>query len=70
MDMEAVSSSNIQAVGYDPESKTMRIQFHNGTEHEYSGVPAETHAALMASDSKGAHLHKHVKSAHSSVRIK
>jgi len=70
MEMKPVDSSNVHSVGYDPESQTMRVAFHNGATHDYSEVPPETHAALMASDSVGAHLHKHVKSAHSSVRIK
>ena len=70
MDMEPVDSSNVHSVGYDPESRRMRVQFVNGNVHDYQDVPAETHQALMASDSKGGHLAKHVKPAHCSVRIK
>ena len=61
MTMTPVQSSNVAAVGYDPATKILRVAFKNGGEYEYAGVPAEAHAALLNTDSIGAHLHKHIK---------
>ncbi|BDG35239.1 KTSC domain-containing protein [Saccharococcus caldoxylosilyticus] len=38
MIMHPVVASNLRAVGYDPISQTLRIEFHNGT-YEYYNVP-------------------------------
>ena len=38
MEMIPVSSSNLESVGYDVETKTLRIKFHNGL-YEYYNVP-------------------------------
>lgn len=54
-----VQSSQLASV--DPETKVMEIRFSRGGLYEYTGVPADVHAALMASDSKGKHLGQHIK---------
>lgn len=59
--MQPVKSSNLKAVGYHPESQTLRIQFANGS-YDYTGVPAEEHEALMASGSPGSHFHSRIRS--------
>lgn len=64
MTLQPVDSSNIRAIGHDPTTNTLRVQFKNGKSYDYAGVPPSAHAALMASDSKGQHLHKHIKSSH------
>jgi len=56
-----VRSSNLQSVGYDPDSATLEIQFLDGGIYQYSQVPAATHAALMAALSKGAYFDTHIK---------
>ncbi len=60
MMMIPVSSSQISAIGYDPDTKKLRIQFADRTKrndvvvpgqlYEYDSVPPEAHAALMAAD--------------------
>jgi KTSC domain len=30
MERQPVSSSNLKSVGYDPRSRTLEIEFHNG----------------------------------------
>lgn len=56
--MTPVESSNIKAVGYHPESRTMHIQFKSGGHYRYADVPPETHEAFMAAESKGGHFSK------------
>lgn len=61
MQMQTVESSSIKAVGHDPISSTLRVQFHNGGVYEYHGVTAEQHKALLGADSIGRHFHAHVR---------
>lgn len=55
-----VTSSNIHTIGYDPETKKLHVAFKGSGTYVYDGVSPEHHAALMASDSKGKYLAKHV----------
>lgn len=57
-----VKSSNISAIGHDPETKTLHVAFSNGTRYVYHDVDAEKHAALMKADSVGSHFHAHIRS--------
>ena len=41
MDMIPVASSAIEAVGYEPESRRMRIRFAGGNEYDFCGVPEQ-----------------------------
>lgn len=63
MKREAVDSSNIAAIGYDPETKTLEVEFHyrGGTIYRYYNVPPDIHAGLMAAESKGKFLNSDVK---------
>ncbi len=61
IEMKPVSSRNISAVGYSPETKTLRVAFHSGSVYTYEDVDAEKHAKLMAADSVGSHLNAHIK---------
>ena len=69
MKLEPVESSNIKGVGYDPSTRALRVQFSSGQVHQYEDVPPETHAAFMASESKGKHFHANIKSAFKSSKV-
>lgn len=58
--MTDVTSSNIKAIGYDPDTKDLRIAYNSGV-YVYGAVPASVHAALMASPSKGKFVAKSIK---------
>lgn len=58
-----VSSSNLRAVGYDDETRTLEVEFLNGGLYQYSGVPASKHQGLMAASSKGSYFDVHIKKA-------
>jgi len=60
--MHPVDSSAVSHVGYDPESKTMRIRFATGAVYQYPAVDPEEHQALLASSSLGRHLNQHFRS--------
>ncbi len=61
MNRAPVSSSNVKSIGYDEPSRTMHVEFRDGGVYEYSGVPPETHQALVNAPSVGSHLHAHIK---------
>lgn len=48
-----VSSSVIRWYGFEPESRTLVIEFQSGHVYRYAGVPPETAAALAEAASKG-----------------
>lgn len=50
MQLTPVSSTNLHAVGYDPMTSQLWIQFKNGTVYQYDGVPPQTYAAMMRGD--------------------
>ena len=62
MKMIPVKSSNLKAVGYDPASKMLHVEFHSGSTFAYPGVEPEQHSAMMESSSIGSHFHTHIKS--------
>lgn len=68
MDMVPVSSSNLEAVGYDASSQTLRIRFHNGT-YDYSSVPSHIHQGLMNAASKGGYHASHIKDSYPYRRV-
>lgn len=61
MDMTPVDSSCLSAVGYDPDTATMRLQFTSGATYDYDDVAPEQHQALIGADSIGAHFAAHVR---------
>ena len=69
MEMKAVSSSAISAIGYDPESKTLRVQFTGtprapGKAFDYPDVPQNVAHHFINSPvegSHGKHFAQHIK---------
>jgi KTSC domain len=58
-----VSSSNLRAVGYDPATRVLEVEFLDGGAYQYSGVPASVYAGLMSASSHGSYFDQHVKKA-------
>lgn len=62
IDMQACQSSQVKAFGYDPESRTLAVQFiSNDATYHYSEVPAEVFAAMKAAPSVGAFFGKAIR---------
>jgi hypothetical protein len=66
--MTEVNSSNIYAVGHDPDTNTLHVQFRSskdkrmpGSSFAYQHVTAEQHHALMTAPSVGSHFSEHIK---------
>jgi len=46
-------SSNVKAVGYDDEKKTLLVEFKLGGKYVYEDVPVELYEAFEKADSAG-----------------
>lgn len=69
MEREAVTSSNVESVGYDPDTQTLEVEFKGGKIYWYRGVPAEVHAELMAAPSAGRFLVQRIKGVYDSQQV-
>ena len=53
MQRQAVESTNIKSIGYDPEDEVLEVEFHSGGGYHYVGVPAAGYEGMLAARSKG-----------------
>ena len=56
-----VSSSNLASVGYDSSSRTLEVEFLNGTIYQYANVPTDRHVGLLKASSKGDYFNFYIK---------
>lgn len=71
MTLHPVKSTSIKAVGYDPATKTMRIQFHHSDmTYDFLAVEPHEHKALLTADSIGRHFGQHIQPKHNGTRVK
>ena len=59
--MKACKSSQVKAHGYDPISKTLRVEYAAGGVYEYEGVPQKTYDGLCGCESVGKYLNSKIK---------
>jgi hypothetical protein len=53
MELEPVTSSNVEAIGYDAGTRTLRVKFRSGGTYDYGECGRETWERLKAAESKG-----------------
>ena len=63
MEYVPVSSTTIEAVGFDPDTQTLGVSFRSGAEYHYYNVPAEFFEGLRTAASPGNYLDTYVKKA-------
>lgn len=56
--MQPVASSNVEAIGYDPEARVMHVRFKGGSTYAHHDVDPKDHAAFVRADSKDQHYHQ------------
>ncbi len=61
LEMINVSSETIEAIGYEPASKRLHVNFISTEKHIYQGVPKIIHARLMRAHSKDTYLSEEIK---------
>ena len=59
--IEPVTSRALAAIGYDPDSRTLAVQFHSGHITHYANVPLSVWEAFQAVPSKGAFWNAEIK---------
>lgn len=57
-----VASSNIAAIGYDPEKQILEVEFINGGVYQYFNVPREVYDNFLSSGSMGRYFQDNIKS--------
>lgn len=60
MERTPVLSSNLRAVGYDPGTRSLEIEFRMGRLYLYSNVPETVYHGLMEAPSKGRYHHRYI----------
>lgn len=61
-DMEFVDSSNIEAIGYDPDSQELHVRFlRSGEVYVYYGVEDWVFQEFRYAESKGGYLNNSIK---------
>ncbi|RYH00406.1 MAG: KTSC domain-containing protein [Alphaproteobacteria bacterium] len=61
MEMQFVDSSNIERIGYDSNSSTLRIEFKSNRTYDYANVPENIFNELRNASSVGGYLAKNIK---------
>lgn len=64
MKRQAVKSSNIKSVGYDPAKQLLEVEFGSGGVFHYHKVSPQAHAALLKAKSIGTHFHAKIRGRH------
>ena len=59
--IENVESSSVEALEYDSESQTLKVEFVGGSIYDYLEVPEDIFESLTESDSIGIYLNDNIK---------
>ena len=69
MERRRVKSSNLRAVGYDPELEILEVEFLETGVYQYSGVPSHVYERLLMVMSKGRYFNDHIRDHFRSERM-
>src|SRR5437879_11980932 len=70
MERKRINSSKIRAVGYDPKSQGLEIEFSDGRLIQYRGVSPEGHRQFMAAPSATSFFEDKIDESSPSSRIR
>ena len=66
-----VVSSNLKAIGYDPDARTLQVEFlKSGMIYEYDNVPPEVHSDLLLAQSHGSFFCRWIRLSYAYRRIR
>ncbi len=69
MEREAVTSSNVESIGYSVKTRILEVEFKGGSVYQYHGVPESVYLAVMEAPSVGRALNMRVKGVYQSERV-
>lgn len=61
IELTPVTSSNIDAVGYHEDTRTLHVRFTSGATYQYHDVAPEEHEALIHAKSVGSHFAQNIR---------
>lgn len=64
-----VKSSNLISIGYDEDTKTLEIEYHNGGVYQYFNVQPKVYARIMVAPSIGRFFHQVIKPNYSYKKV-
>lgn len=64
-----VSSSNVEAIGYDSSSQLLRIWYLNGSVYDYLNVPQMEFEGLQNAPSVGSYLSRSIKGSYNYQKV-
>jgi hypothetical protein len=59
--LEPVESSNLAAIGYNPQKKIVAVKFKSGSIYHHAGFPMEAALAFYQADSRGRYYSQNIK---------
>jgi hypothetical protein len=69
MEMQFVDSTNIERIGYDSNSNTLRIEFKSNRTYDYSNVPESVFTELRNASSIGSYHARNIKNSYRYTEI-
>lgn len=60
MERIPVQSSNLLAIGYDPSTETLEVEFLDSSVYEYRNVPQVVYDQLMGASSLGSYFNREI----------
>ena len=69
MERQAVSSSNLASIGYEPMTQTLEVEFHGGRVYQYYGVPEQMFEEIKRAPSAGIFFNMYIKEGYPYSRV-
>jgi len=70
MTRQTVVSTDLKSVGYDRQTFLLELEFHKGGGvYQYSQIPEDVYAELMASSSKGRYFNSSIKNRYDCQKV-
>ena len=69
MTRQAIKSSMLKSVGYDPQKKELEVEFKDGSVYSYKNVPPSKAAGFLSAPSIGQYMQAHIIGNHPHTKI-
>lgn len=64
-----LDSSGLATAWYDPQCRTLRLEFRDGSQYHYLDVSETTFHGFINADSKGAFFNRHIRCSHAYQKL-
>lgn len=69
MDMQPISSSNLDSAGYDEAEQIMEVSFLNGGTYRYYNVPKDVWEEFLVANTPGQYFYHHIRTSYTYIMI-